>query len=275
MKSLLRNLFLATLVILAINTACHAEDNSKKKIVDLTHVLTSSQPDFQLGEESFHYTALKTLAKDGYAIGSFCTAEHYGTHIDAPSHFAQGQPSIDEISADKFILPCVVIDVRKEVESNPDYCLTVDKIKAFERGGKIPKGSAVLLCTGWSDKWTDVKAYRNADDKGVMHFPGFSDEAADYLVSTREVAALGIDTLSIDYGASHDYPVHSHALAKGIFMIENLDNLSQLPARNATLYCGPLKIKGGTGSPARIICVLPEGVNWKKRIFQMGMNVLF
>lgn len=274
MKSLLRNLFIAATVLLAINTACYAESNSKNKIVDLTHVLTSGLPDFQPGEDGFHYTTLKTLAKDGYAIGSFCTAEHYGTHIDAPSHFAQGQPSIDEIPADKFILPCVVIDVRKEVESDPDYRLTVDKIKSFERKGKIPKGSAVLLFTGWADKWADTKAYRNADDKGVMHFPGFSDEAADYLVNTSQVATLGIDTLSIDCGASHDYPVHSHALAKGIFMIENLDNLSQLPARNATLYCGPLKIKGGSGSPARIIAILPEAVNWGKRIFQMGMNLL-
>jgi kynurenine formamidase len=236
---------------------CPGARATRGSVVDLTHVLCSGIPDYEGRNDVFQYKTLVTIAKDGYTAGSFAMPEHYGTHMDAPSHFCAGAKSIDELPAEKLIVPCVVIDLRKEVQDDIDYRLTVGKIKSFEGHGEIPPGAVVLLWTGWADRWSTPALYRNADAKGVMHFPGVGLEAADYLINTRHVAGLGIDTLSMDYGASSDFPVHKLALSKGLFLIENLDNLSLLPSRNAQLFLGPLRIKGGTGSPARVMAVVP------------------
>jgi kynurenine formamidase len=228
------------------------------KIVDLTQVLAPGMPDFHGDRDAFKYTRTFTIEENGYANGSFMMPEHLGTHIDAPSHFDKDGKSIDNSPPESLILPCVVIDVRDEVKRNSDYCLTLEKIKAFEKNGGIPQGSAVLLLTGWSTRWNEPETYRNLDKNGIMHFPGFSSEAADYLASTKHVSCLGIDTLSIDAGDSSTFTVHNHELAKGLIFIENLTNLDTLPARGATLFCGPLRIKDGTGSPARILAVVPK-----------------
>ncbi|MFN8658289.1 MAG: cyclase family protein [Candidatus Obscuribacterales bacterium] len=226
------------------------------KLVDLTHVLSDGIPDFHGDMHAFKYKLKFTVAKDGYADGQYDTPEHLGTHVDAPCHFATGAASIDKLPVSKLIVPCVVIDVRKETAANADYSLTVEKLKAFEKNGRIPQGAAVLLLTGWSDRWTKPAAYRNADAKGTMHFPGFSAEAADYLIE-RNVSYVGIDTLSTDPGNSTTYPVHHKVLTKGIYMIENLDALNKLPSRGALLVVGPLPVKGGTGCQARVFAILP------------------
>lgn len=227
------------------------------KIIDLTHVLGPDLPNFHEGDASFDYRMLYTIPKDGFADGDFSTPEHYGTHIDAPSHFITDGQSIDQVPASKLILPAIVIDVRDEVKTNADYRLTVDKIKEFEKSGAIPSGSAVLLLTGWAERFHDPAAFRNADANGVMHYPAFSAEAAEYLVNTRQAAALGVDTISLDYGLSTDFPVHHFALGKGLILIENLNNLDKLPARGSLVFFGPLRIKNGTGSPARILAISP------------------
>lgn len=228
------------------------------KVVDLSHILGPNLPDFHVGNTTYEYKQLFSIAKDGYADGQFTTPEHYGTHMDAPSHFYQNGQTIDQLPANKLILPGIVIDVRKEVEANNDYRLTVAKIQAFEKRTKIPQNSVVLLLTGWSARFGNAKSYRNADKNGTMHFPAFSGEAADYLINKKEVTALGVDTLSADYGLSKDYVVHKTALAKGVFLIENLNNLEQLPAKGTTIFLGPIRIKNGSGSPARILALLPE-----------------
>ena len=226
-------------------------------VVDLTHVLGPDLPDFHTGSDAFHYKKIFSVEKDGYANGSFCTVEHYGTHVDAPSHFFANGISIDKIEANKLVLPCFVLDVREKVKDNPDYRLTVDDIKAFEDKGQIPPRSAVLLLTGWANKWGPTGDYRNADSKGVMHFPGFDKDSAEYLVNKRHASCLGIDTLSIDAGTSNVYAAHKIALGNGIYMIENLNNLHMLPARGAWLITAPLKLQGGTGSPARVFALTP------------------
>jgi kynurenine formamidase len=226
-------------------------------IVDLTHVLGPDLPDFHTGSEAFHYKKVFSVEKDGYANGSFCTVEHYGTHVDAPSHFFVDGISVDKIEANKLVLPCIVIDVRAKVKDNPDYRLSVDDIKAFEEKSQIPQHSAVLLLTGWASKWGPTGDYRNADSKGVMHFPGFDKDSAEYLVHKRQASCLGIDTLSIDAGTSDVYAAHKIALGSGIYMIENLNDLHLLPARGAWLITAPLKLQGGTGGPARVFALTP------------------
>ncbi len=230
-------------------------DLGQRQVIDLTHVLGPGLPDFHEGSAPFSYELTYTVKKDGYAGGKFSTPEHYGTHIDAPSHFVDGAASVDQVPADSLVRPCVVIDVRDEVKKNSDYQLTVEKIKSFETNGKIPAGCVVLLLTGWADRWSSPKEYRNADSTGTMRFPSYSPEAAAYLADEK-VVGLGVDTISADYGLSTTYGVHHLTLNKGMFLIENLNNLDKLPARNALLFCGVLPIKNGTGAPARILAIV-------------------
>jgi len=228
------------------------------RVIDLTHQLWSDIPNFHVQKDAFQYKPVFQIARDGFGDGTFTTPEHYGTHVDAPCHFVPGAISVDQISPEKLVLPAYVIDVSREAAADSDYVLTLEKVKEFERGGDIAPGAVVLLNTGWAGRWSDAPSYRNADARGTMHFPGFSAEACEYLVNIRAVNALGIDTLSLDPGNSTTYPVHRTALGKGIYLVENLDNLSRLPARGSTVFFGPLRIKGGTGSPARVMALVPQ-----------------
>jgi len=230
----------------------------KLVVVDLSHTLNNKTPLFDDSEPEMVYKSLATYEHDGYRTGSFEMLEHFGTHIDAPAHFVSNSPTIDQIDPDKMILPAVVIDVREEVEKNPDYRLTKEKVAAFEKKASIPAGSAVFLLTGWGKRWGDAKLYRNADAKGESRFPGFGGEAAKYLIEDKKVYALGIDTLSIDYGLSKDFEVHKLALGHKLFMMENVDKLDLLPAQGAVVFCGPMKLEGGSGSPARILALVPK-----------------
>ncbi len=231
---------------------------SRAQIVDLTQTLNDSVPTYDGKAEEFKYQTLSTVAKDGYGSGAFFCHEHLGTHMDAPIHFSPGGTTIDKIDAADLLLHAVVIDVRDEVKNNPDYLLTVEKIKQFEQKNVISARSAVLLLTGWSERYFKDGQYRNADSKGVMHFPGFSLEAAKYLLASHRVVALGIDTLSIDYGPSEVFSVHKFVLSKGFFMVENLANLDKLPSTGVVVIFAPLKIQDGTGSPARVLALVAE-----------------
>lgn len=121
----------------------------------------------------------------------------------------------------------------------------------------MPEGAAVLLFTGWDSRYEKANDYRNADAEGTLHFPGFSEEAIQYLLTERKVVALGIDTLSIDYGPSKDFAGHKLSHAGGLYHIENMTNLDKLPARGSVLFAGPLAIESGSGSPARVLAVSP------------------
>ena len=183
--------------------------------------------------------------------------EHYGTHVDAPAHFPPGKTTVDQIPAKQLFGPAVVIDVRAESGKNADYQLGASRVEEWEeRHGRIPEGAIVLLRTGWASRWPDARKYRNQDAKGKMHFPGFSAEAAKLLIQ-RRVSGLGCDTLSIDHGASSDYPVHHLALGAGLYQLENLADLSELPERGAFLIVAPIKLEGGSGGPVRVFALLP------------------
>ncbi len=230
----------------------------KAKVIDLTQVLNEKAPSYEGKPGDFDYQVLTTVAKDGYGTGSFCMHEHFGTHMDAPVHFCKTGLSIDKLKPGNLVAPIIVIDIRKEAKKNPDYLLTVEKIKEIEKKTSIVNHAAFLLLTGWDKRYFKKGEYRNADSKGIMHFPGFSVAAAQYLIDKHKPFALGIDTLSIDYGPTEDFPVHKLVLAKGMFMIENLTNLDKLPLSGAVGIFAPLKIEGGTGSPARVLALVPQ-----------------
>lgn len=227
------------------------------QIIDLTHIINDKTPTFGGERDAFRYEKLADIKKDGYASGAFRLPEHFGTHIDAPGHFIVSKETIERVQARKLIAPAVVLDIRKQVAANPDYQLSAADIKEFEKGGAIPVGAAVLLLTGWDRRYDEVEKYRNADALGVLHFPGFSEEAIQYLLRNSKIVALGIDTLSIDYGPSKNFQGHQIALGSGLYHLENLTNLDKLPGQGAVIFVGALPIEGGSGSPARVIAISP------------------
>ena len=196
-----------------------------------------------------------------YSAGTFSAAEHGGTHIDAPIHFGKDRLTVDAIPLDRLTGPAVAIDVRSAVQANPDYELRVQDLQAWEsRWGQIPDGAIVLMFTGWGTRWPDSKRYLGTDTPGdarTFHFPGFSPQAADFLVTQRHVSGVGIDTASIDPGRSQDFPAHRLFNGANVYALENVAALDQLPPRGATLMALPMKIRGGTGGPVRIIALLP------------------
>ena len=228
------------------------------RVVDMTYAINDQLPAWPGDDRTFEAKVVATPEKDGYFARSFWTLEHYGTHLDAPAHFPGGKQYLDQIPVAHFFGPAVVIDVRDEVSKDPDYRLRVMRVEKWEAlHGRIPAGAIVLLRTGWSSRWPDQTHYRNMDASGVMHFPGYSVEAAKLLIE-RGAVGLGIDTLSIDYGPSKDFEVHRTDLPAGLYNLENLANLDQLPDAGAFLIAAPIKLEGGSGGPVRVFALLPS-----------------
>ena len=231
----------------------------KAKIIDLTYTLNENTPHWPATNyKPFHLETIATLEKEVVLSKAFYTPEHLGTHMDAPNHFEKGQPSVEQLPVSQFFGPAVVVDVRKNVEVDADYRLTVDDLKAWEANhGRIPKGAVVFMYTGWGKYWSDYDRYKNQDKDGVMHFPGLSKEAAEFLVKERDIHGVGIDDLSMDYGMSKDFVVHHVINGAGKYGLENVANLDQLPESGAMVIVAPLRIESGTGGPARILAILP------------------
>jgi kynurenine formamidase len=198
-----------------------------------------------------------------YAANNFATAEHGGTHIDAPVHFAKGHWSVEQIPLDRLVGDAIVVDVTATAAGQVDYRVSPADFAAWERtNGEIPAGSIVLIRTGYSAFWPDAARYLGTSERGPaavakLHFPGLHQDAARWLAEIRKVKAVGIDTASIDDGQSTLYETHRMLYERDIPAFENLTNLDRLPARGAFIVALPMKIKGGTGAPLRAIAMIP------------------
>ncbi|MFI5078695.1 MAG: cyclase family protein [Vicinamibacteria bacterium] len=198
-----------------------------------------------------------------YAANDFFTSEHGGTHVDAPVHFAQGHQTVDQLPLDRLLGPAVVIDVTDAAGRDADYQVTADDIQRAEaRDGRIPDRVIVLIRTGYSRRWPDAAAYLGTADRGEaavarLHFPGLHPDAAAWLIANRSIAAIGIDTASIDYGQSTTFASHRALFARDIPAFENLTALERLPSRGANVIALPMKIAGGSGAPLRVVAILP------------------
>jgi kynurenine formamidase len=208
--------------------------------------------------------AQRTPAGYYYAANNFSAAEHGGTHLDAPVHFAEGQWTTDQIPLDRLVGEGVVVDVQQQAESSADYRIDVPAIAAWERENhKIPDGAIVLFRTGWGRRWPDRAAYLGTARTGAaavseLHFPGIDSAAARWLVENRKVHAVGIDTPSIDHGQSKTYPTHQILFAANIPAFENVANLEQVPQTGSFVVALPMKIRGGSGGPLRIVAIIPR-----------------
>ncbi len=207
-------------------------------------------------------SAQRTPAGYYYAANNFSAAEHGGTHLDAPIHFAEGKWTTDQIPIERLVGQAIVLDVQSGADSSADYRVDYAAINGWEQEhGAIPSGSIVLFRTGWARRWPDRAAYlgtlrRGPEAASDLHFPGIDSAAAQWLVD-RKVKAVGIDTPSIDYGQSSSFPTHRLLFASNIPAFENVANLDRLPPRGSFVIALPMKIKGGSGGPLRIVALVP------------------
>jgi kynurenine formamidase len=232
--------------------------------IDLSHAYNASTLYWPTSPSAFELKSLAAGETPGgwyYAANTFCTPEHGGTHLDAPIHFAKGQQTLDQVPLAQLVGPAAVIDVSRQAAADRNYRLTVDDVRTFEaRNGRIREGTLVLLRTGWSRHWSDRRAYFGSDkpgDASNLSFPSYGLDAARLLVEERSVGGLGVDTASIDYGASADFVVHRLAASRNVIGLENLTNLGELPAVGATVLALPIKVEGGSGGPVRAVAMVP------------------
>ena len=264
-----RFLVLAFIAVLAtaaiVRQKAPTLDLARFDLVDLTHSFDARTLYWPTSPTSFKLDTLAYGPTPGgwfYAANAYSAPEHGGTHLDAPIHFAAGKNTADQVPLSRLIAPAVVIDVAPRAKDDADYRLTLEDLAAFEkRDGEIRPGSIVLLETGWSSRWPDRKAYFGDDTKGDathLHFPSFGAEVAKVLVEERRVAAIGVDTPSIDHGPSTDFPVHRVAAAANVPGFENLASLDRLPPKGAFVFALPMKIAGGSGGPLRAVALVPK-----------------
>ena len=209
-------------------------------------------------------SAQRTSGGYYYAANNFAAAEHGGTHLDAPVHFAEGRHTTDQIPLTQLTGPAVVVDVSRPVAADRDYRVAPADFEAWERTHtRVREGAIVLVRTGWGSRWPDRDRYLGTIKTGAaavpeLHFPGLHPDAARWLVA-RKVHAVGIDTPSIDYGQSATFDTHQILFAADIPAFENVAHLSAVPATGAFVIALPMMIRGGSGGPLRLVAVLPEG----------------
>ena len=235
------------------------------KIIDLSHDY-SKETIYWVTAQTFDLdTVFAGETENGfyYTANNFSTAEHGGTHIDAPIHFAKGGLTVDELPLSSLIGKGIKIDISEKALQDRDYLISKEDLIQWESDHKkqIPKGSIVLLETGYSKFYPDAVKYMGTDQRGpeaveLLHFPGLSEEAAIWLTKNRHIKAIGIDTPSIDYGQSKLFKSHVVLMSNNIPAFENLTNLNELPPESFEVIALPMKIKGGSGAPLRAIALI-------------------
>lgn len=247
-------------------TAAPTSSFPNGKWIDLTYAFDENTVYWPTAE-GFHLdTAFEGMTEKGYYYSAyqFCSAEHGGTHLDAPVHFAEGKLPVDEVPVEQLIGAAIVLDVSDKAAADRDYRVSVADFEAWEQEhGELPKDAIVLLRTGYGKYWPDREKYMGTAERGdsavaKLHFPGLDPVAAQWLVDNRHIKAIGLDTPSIDYGQSTHFESHRILFKANIPALENVANVEQLPITGSYLIALPIKIKGGSGGPVRIVALLPE-----------------
>ena len=268
---------LMLLMVAALGLACEQNANTASNTsdatapsdpfagtwVDLTHDFSEETVYWVTAEPFKRTTVAEGVTDKGfyYSAYNFSGAEHGGTHLDAPIHFAEGRKTADRIELSELIGPGVKIDVAERAAADSNYLITVEDLANWERAnGPIPAKSIILFSTGFAKRWPDLKTYLGTDQKGPdaikdLSFPGLHPDAARWLVENRQPKAIGIDTASIDYGQSTLFESHRILSEHNVPVFENLTALEQLPLRGALVMALPMKIGGGSGAPLRAVAV--------------------
>jgi kynurenine formamidase len=259
------SLLVAALLLVGCTTPPEPRPGPNGRLVDLTHAFGDDTLYWPTAPGFALHTDFEGETEGGwfYESNTLRTSEHGGTHLDAPVHFAEGRSSTDEIPLERLVAAAVVIDVSAACAADRDHAITLEELEAWEaEHGRIPDASIVLFRTGFDRHWPDAEAYlgtarRGAEGVAALHFPGLSPDAARWLAERREIAAVGIDTASLDPGRSKTFEAHRILFAREIPGFENVAGLGALPPVGATVIALPMKIRSGSGGPLRIIAVLP------------------
>lgn len=257
------------LLIMLISAGCtrvdvHELENGRW--IDLTH---------EFSEETLYWPTSSTFRLDTVFVGEteagfyyesyeFFTAEHGGTHLDAPIHFYADRNTVEMIPVDQLTGRAVVIDVTARVQEDHDYQIVPADVTNWEaRYGEMPEGSIVLFLTGMGQYWPDAEMYLGTAKRGEegvaeLSFPGIHPDTARWLVENRNINAVGLDTPSLDYGRSELFETHRIFSEQNIPGFENVANLDELPPTGAFVVALPMKIKGGSGAPLRIVAHVPD-----------------
>jgi len=227
-----------------------------RDVVDLTHPFSASLPVYP-GYKPIQIRPRSTISQNGYANNELTFDEHTGTHVDAPSHFVAGATSGDRLPVNRLIAPLVVVAIAERAAKDADTLVSVDDLLQWEkRHGRIPAGALVAMHAGWDARVADTARFLNRDTKGALHAPGFSEQAARFLVTERDISGVGVDTLSLDAGAAQKFVAHLAILGAGKYGVELMANLGRVPPSGATVIVGAPKHEGATGGPARVLALV-------------------
>ncbi|PWR70042.1 cyclase [Methanospirillum lacunae] len=235
--------------------------------VDLTHTFEPGIPHWkgapdETVETLYSYKPGNGTLGSGFYMQDYSHVGQWGTHVDPPAHFIEGLRTLDQISPREMILPLVVIDIHQKVMENPDYVVSMDDIRTWEKEyGPIPQGSFVALRTDWSKKWPDQDAMQNLDAEGIAHYPGWSQDVLTYLYENCNITASGHETTDTDPGlvvSSDKYPLETYILSQNKYQVELLTNLDQVPESGALVVVTFPKPRDGSGFPARVFAICPE-----------------
>ncbi|TMA53431.1 MAG: cyclase family protein [Deltaproteobacteria bacterium] len=251
------------MVVTGLATPASALELDAARLIDLTHAFDADTIYWPTAKPFLLEPVAHGVTPGGwwYAANNFCAAEHGGTHLDAPIHFAADRWTADQVPLERLVGPALVVDLSEKAARDADALLTRADLDGFEaERGVIPPGTIVLVRTGW-DRWWDDRAHYLGTavpgDTAHLHFPGVAGEAAAWLTTARRIRAVGIDTASIDRGASVDFRAHRAFANANTPIFENLTNLGALPAQGAVFIGLPMKIGGGSGGPLRAVALLP------------------
>lgn len=275
-RIIIRLVLVMSWILLASGTDCPALEKltlndawqviKTKSFVDLTHAFSPGIPHWkgfpdEKRETLFWYEPGRGSLGSGFYAQSFTHVGQWGTHVDPPAHFVKGLRTVDQISVKEMILPLVVIDVHAQVAKNPDYTITMEDIRDWEkRHGPIPEGAFVAMRTDWCRRWPDMEAMQNKDTAGIAHYPGWSLEVLRYLYEHRKITASGHETTDTDPGlaiSKNDYSLETYLLKQNRYQIELLTNLDKVPETGALVVVAFPKPKDGSGFPARVFAILP------------------
>ena len=269
---------LITAITLAFAAGCSAQHGDEpsltriqqilagKKYVDLTHAFEPGIPRWpgfpdETRKTIYWYDKRPETMGSGFFAEVFTHVGQWGTHVDPPAHFIKGLRTVDQIDVKEMILALVVVDVHEEAAKNPDYILSIERVKKWEKDhGPIPGGAFVAMRTDWSKRWPDAAKMTNKDVNGVAHYPGWSLPVLKYLYEERKIKASGHETTDTDPGIAttkDDYSLETYILSTNHYQIELLTNLDQVPESGAIVVASFPKPKGGSGFPARVFAILP------------------
>ena len=227
------------------------------RVVFLSHVLAAGTPVFP-GDPPVEIHPGATVGHDGYYLQRVASGEQAGTHWAAPAHFSPGEAAADQLDPADFFHPAAVLDVRARAAEDRDFAVGIADVWRWEAVfGPVPEHAAVLLHTGYDDRWDDPAAYLGTDEGGGLHYPGFGAEAARWLIEVRRATALGTDTMGVDPGADATFAANRLLLHGPRMHLENLCGLGQMPATGGWIIVGGTRIRRGSGSPATVFGLIP------------------